>query len=341
MQLLSLLLALVSIFYIQAQRNIYCKEFSKGWSTLLKAVCAILIVLHHVSKFPKQWYGNEMDFGMKCFAQLVPLSPIIVGVFFFISGYGLMYSVTNKSDYLKDFGRKRLTKILIPWLLITLVNIALYETIIDDFNFVDYLGKFWNEGEAYLFGWFIPTLILFYIIFWQSYKIKDYTRAAILVTVMVLAKVLFCIMQGYGGYWWISDGCFPLGVWYYIYQNRVVAMNLRKVTLELLAFLLAVALVSINHGRYPPVILPEMVCLVIVLLSYNYKPIHNKIISFLSNISYDLFLVHTLFLFAAERLYTQIELPFFVWVFLILTASILGAWLYHGLCNEILRKIIK
>lgn len=88
-------------------------------------------------------------------------------------------------------------------------------------------------------------------------------------------------------------------------------------------------------------ILPEVMCASIALMSYFYMPASNSTIRFLSKKSYELFLVHFIFLFAADLLHTQIELPFFVWTIAILGLSILTAWGYHEVCYRLYKLIIK
>ena len=39
---------------------------------------------------------------------------LFVGIFFFLSGYGLIYSLKNKENYISNFFRKRFFKIFLP-----------------------------------------------------------------------------------------------------------------------------------------------------------------------------------------------------------------------------------
>lgn len=89
--------------------------FTKEWSFMSKGILAILIVLHHIATHLRVWYPEDSSWAISLFRQLIPISPILVGIFFFISGYGVMVSYQKtQGDYLKTFIRKRLGKICPP-----------------------------------------------------------------------------------------------------------------------------------------------------------------------------------------------------------------------------------
>lgn len=66
---------------------------SKQYTTMLKAVCCIIVILVHIP-LVKQ---NKLQDGIGSFAY------ICVTLFFLISAYGMKLSITKKQDYLKHF----------------------------------------------------------------------------------------------------------------------------------------------------------------------------------------------------------------------------------------------
>lgn len=132
--------------------------FNQQKSALLKAVLPFLIILHH------------------CACKGVPhLGPMLLaGVtlctwFFAISGFGLMTSYTVKGQaYLKGFVRKRVSRILIPFL-VAFCTYLLFESIAMKHPPMDYLSsKAFDNWLPY--SWFIFVILGGYALYWVIFR---------------------------------------------------------------------------------------------------------------------------------------------------------------------------
>lgn len=77
---------------------------SRESSISIKGISAVAIMLGHLGKITGFWF-------------LYPFwksALLFVGVFFMLSGYGLMYNYSNSSEYLNHFLKKRIVSILFP-----------------------------------------------------------------------------------------------------------------------------------------------------------------------------------------------------------------------------------
>ena len=88
----------------------------------MKGILSILVFLTHLDglklKKTSYYFFSRLTYGY-----------ILVGFFFFYSGYGLMKQYLTKKNYLKGFLRKRLIKILIPFYLVnTICGLLFYYT---------------------------------------------------------------------------------------------------------------------------------------------------------------------------------------------------------------------
>lgn len=83
-----------------ADRQILTKEVSKS----IKGISAIEIMIGHLGNVTGFWflYPNRKA------------GVLFVGLFFMISGYGLMYNLIHKNDYMEHFLTRRLLSVLIP-----------------------------------------------------------------------------------------------------------------------------------------------------------------------------------------------------------------------------------
>ena len=87
-------------------------SFNVSESLALKGILALGVVLGHLQIFCLKPYDYPIINQFAVFAQ--------VGVFFFISGYGLTAAYQTKGDlYLNGFVRHRITKIVLPLILAT------------------------------------------------------------------------------------------------------------------------------------------------------------------------------------------------------------------------------
>lgn len=109
-----LLMTLFGILVYRASFSDCCNQlFDREWSTALKGVCCIIVILVHI---PKE-YTTRLQDVVGSFAF------IAVTVFFLLSGYGLTMNKERKG-YLEHFWRNRLVSLLIPIFLVNLLKVC-------------------------------------------------------------------------------------------------------------------------------------------------------------------------------------------------------------------------
>ena len=91
---------------------------------------------------------------------------LFVGIFFMLSGYGLMYNLDNQEGYLSRFLRKRLLNLLIPAYMVYIIWGCLEGLLIKNFSlktFLEYilLSNFWLKTN-----WYVFEIAVFYIVFY-------------------------------------------------------------------------------------------------------------------------------------------------------------------------------
>lgn len=148
-----LLITLYDIGYVARHRkdgNYDLHPFDVQTSTCLKGLLALGIILGHLQIFCFRVHGQSSWFT----EQLIPLSQ--VGVFFFISGYGLTACYIRKGEhYLQGFLPKRLIRLLVPLILATVVYVAIFNVLSiskvgGDFNYGRYTASFFMVLLCYI-----------------------------------------------------------------------------------------------------------------------------------------------------------------------------------------------
>ncbi len=141
-----------------------------------------------------------------------------VAGFYFLSGFGLEYSVRNKNGYLQNFLQKRVFSILIQfWVIEAVASLVILVMYLD-------VGQAWNTLLTALFRhpvWFITELLVFYVLFFFSCMFKDVRWKLLFLFVSSIATMLM-MAEYYNDNLYIKSGMgFVLGVVWATYRNRI------------------------------------------------------------------------------------------------------------------------
>lgn len=99
-----------------------------------------------------------------------------VDIFIFLSGMGLYFAM-QKTKSMYAFYKKRLLRVLVPYLLSMPVFLFIMDFIVDKtkpYNYINHLsfGSFWlNSGQSYV--WFIALILVLYIVFPFIYEMVN------------------------------------------------------------------------------------------------------------------------------------------------------------------------
>lgn len=289
-------------------------------SKAVQGVCAVLIILHHLSQ-----NLTESTF-LSCFEEI---GVLMVGVFFFFSGYGLFTSLKTKDNYLKGFFRKRLPKILVPFYTVTIVFFITSLKAGEHYDLRRIIEVFtgWRFINDHM--WYIIEILILYIIFYIVFRlIKQDIPAIILMTVITAAIVVWSLRLGHGedysckywfmGEWWYNTTMmFIVGIWVAKFARPLAAFA-RKFYYVLLPVMVVLTVVfyRLTHWaleeysywmEYPgymgykekyiclslqlPMVIFFVLAVVLIMMKVNFN---NFIMRFLGMISLELYLIHNL-----------------------------------------------
>lgn len=309
------------------------EHMSKQNTEYYKGIFAIGILLHHVSQ--------RTNTGILFHDIFNIMGSIAVSVFFFISGYGLQKSFLKSSDYSKGFLKKRLSKVLVPYLVITFVRWIECFFCGTVYSVKDVVLAVVNGVPIVPFSWYIISIILWYIVYWALMKIfkQNYLGMVLGAFIVYIAYALTCIKLGYGIWWYIATPAIILGMVWAIFETKIIRSlksNTKRfwiiyiICFFCLIFLLSKAdsVVSIlnfeNSDNIIFTLRNILITLCFVLSTLKFK-IGNRGLSFLGKISFEIYLVQGL-LIEGPRWGINNE---FIWVTYIITATIIVAYLFH------------
>ena len=121
---------------------------NKKYTNCIKGICAIMVVMNHMFEESRLW-------GI-----------LAVAIFFFYSGYGLMYEYCNKKDYFKGFWKKRFKKVILPFWITNVFYILVFIFVKNrSYTILEIILSFFT-ASIMTTGWYIIAAIVMYVIFY-------------------------------------------------------------------------------------------------------------------------------------------------------------------------------
>lgn len=198
----------------------------------IKGISILAIFVSHVLIF-LAGKGYSADRFLDALAIRIQdgLSQLVVVMFLFYSGYGVMESIKTRGDgYLEAFPRKRILATLLNFDVAVLAFIALgfaLGTKISPLHAGLALVGWKSVGIP---NWYIFVILCCYAATHAAFRLFPGRRAAaawlVLVAVLAIQQAL-SVLKG-GQYWWYDTIlCYPAGVLHSLYKEPVVAFSRR------------------------------------------------------------------------------------------------------------------
>lgn len=335
-------LAIFNLKYFKGNNNFNDNYMSVAQCNDIRAFLAITIVLHHLS------LCVSSSIVLTAFSKI---PSIIINVFLFFAGYGLYVSSKRKPDYFKTFFKFRFSKILIPLLTSSVIYFVVRVFVIGSSVasiFSNMRNGFWVVSNS----WYIFSLIIFYFGFYIIYRFFGDRRVLALFLVFLytaLYIVTFKCVLGYGDYWVNASFGFLFGLMFASYEKEIITF-IRKHYLSSLLIIGFTALV-LNSSSFILSYVTEIwilrriiqwlaggsMCLLIIVITNKVK-IGNRITTFIGSISYEIYLIHGLFIaLFTQKFVVSNNILLFILVFVL---SIASAYALNAL-DKALCKLIK
>ncbi len=326
-------------------------HFTKDYELPLRGFFTLVIVYHHLSQ-----YLTEPG----PFLPLQEAGLLCVAIFFFYSGYGVMKNALAGKSYFHHYFVRRYSKIFVPFYLCNMIYLAVYFFTGERFG----LGL----SLKYLLGirlinpqsWYIIVIALFYLVFFLCFHLIRKPSVSLLVlAAFQIAFPTYCMVRGPGialfqGDWWFnSSSLFLVGVILARYEDRIMAISRKSylfwLGLSALLFLFLfpasirvkdqIEALLINEQIFVKEMLDNWISFIwqtlavisftafVFLLTLKIR-FSNRFLIFLGNHSFELYLIHGLFLeiLRGETVYVASD---FLYTLLVLSCSLAACWALH------------
>ena len=207
------------LFYSKFYNNKFNKNYlSKDNTTKINGFFIILVFFSHFQQYVT--ITNPHD---AIFYKVVGLvGQLMVTTFFFFSGYGIHESVKNKGEqYITNFFTHRFIPTYTNWFLaisaFLVLNILMHNTLTIEQVILSYIG--WESiGNS---NWYLFDIFVIYILFMISFNV--FKKEKMRIYGLTFLTILFIISLYFlkGGHWYNTLLCFPLGMFYSYYKDRI------------------------------------------------------------------------------------------------------------------------
>lgn len=285
MNLYFILIFIISLIGIKFYNKKFNKDYNnKSNSKAIKGIFILIVFFSHCLQYIS--LNNSLDlFAVKLtrwFDQLM------VAMFLFYSGYGVMQSIANKkNDYIKSIPKKRILNTLINF------NLALVAFVIINLIFkIDFsISKLilsligWeNIGNS---NWYIFVVLIMYLITYIAFTISksNYTLANKLIWILSIVFILFlkCYKESF---WYNTLLCYPFGITYSIYKNQIekytTYSNYNYIVILIVSLLSFIIIKKYEQNFIFYEFLAITFCFIVILLTMKFE-LKSKILIWFGN----------------------------------------------------------
>ncbi len=333
------------------------QAFSLKNSKAFQGFLAGFVIMHHIYII----LHNEMGYegSLELFKHT---GVIIVGFFFFCSGYGLITSLNEKENYLKGFMKKRVCTVLVPFFICNYTYMIATLLMGKTYSMNNLLYAFFGLKLLNSQMWFAVEILILYICFYLIFRfIQNEKVAYIVMGLLVVAMIVWSLLLGHdrtdevvgtwfrGEWWYNTSFIFYIGMLVARFKDVLIPRIKKHYYLCLVAF----SALSIGLGFITRYLiaekgywiettsymgyaekfqtlafqLPMVACLVAVILLIMMKArFYNKALSMLGKISLEIILINNVFIMGFIKLAVNHE---FLYVMLVFVATTLAAMIIY------------
>ena len=190
-------------------------DFNLQRTLPIRGLLALLIIIHHSSQ-------RVTELHLPIIGSFIYWGGPILGVFFFLTGYGLMASYMKKQNaYLSDFISHRFLRLLPAFIIATTAYLS-YFSIKTDTNAFVKITKLIDGVTPLPTSWFVYAVLLSYLMFYFFARIlKSPNKLMIAMWVFSLLYAELTRHYNWGFWWYSSIFSLNIGICFAVYERRI------------------------------------------------------------------------------------------------------------------------
>lgn len=301
-------------------------DFDKRNTDSIRGLTAIALVVVHAIE------DNFLDYNI-IINLIGQCGFLCVAVYFFLSGYGLIFSVQHNDKYLDRFLINKALRLLIPVYSSEILYIIFY-LISGKITFDDLIDivLFWKYVR---FSWFVISIGIIYIIFFISFSYVKKFNQALFFIFLIFVTYIICILLSINSIYYKCIPAFIVGCLFALYYKNI-KLFLMRIYLSSFCFIgvivFLVGVGKLGNNLIKAGLYSIALCVSIIYFSDKIK-ITSRAITWLSTISYELYLIHGLVIVMCKKSDNYLS------IFVIIIISLILATGLSFVSKRILRTI--
>lgn len=312
-------------------------DFKSGFSDYMspqktgavKGIFVIIVFLSHSMQYT-QLSDGFLDISFRWVMGV--LSQLMVVMFLFYSGYGIALSLEKKPGYVKTIPSKRFFRVWYHFALAIPLFYVVGLLTGKNYGVKRLLLSFIGVSGVGNSNWFIFVILLLYALtfFVFVFAKEKLVGGTAVLTVLCVGAVGVLYYFKRGDYWWYDTLlCYPLGMWYYIFKQKIdkflfksMKNRIAALSVSFAAFLcLAVLLEVFNKTR--KIFIPQALvfALLVVFFTVSFS-VDNKVLRFFGKHVFSVYILQRIPMIIMKKLGLVSNPPVFTLVCFALTVAL-------------------
>lgn len=315
--------------YLRGGQN-YKSDYLTLKNTInLRGIFSLVIIIHHSRA--RTEVLNDTIIG----SILTAVGYLVVGMFFFLSGYGIRESMTSKEKYRETFFKRRIVPYYADYLVFTVIYLLYSLVVGEKINIITLIkAVIWKENYIYN-GWYLNIALIMYLSFQVAFILKKWLKEEKILLIIFVVYCCVCMMTEQSIIFIQSIFGLPMGYCWSVKKKDIdKIINKHFILCFFCSFVLFDFTLIVGNwytvGFLQLVVRAISVCFFdfFVICCLMIVQIQNKFTTFLGNISLELYVIHGIWVEIFDQKIVSLfgVCSYFIKVII---CSVTSAWLLH------------
>lgn len=253
----------IKIYPIKFNDNYLSKENT----ACIKGIFILIVFISHASTY----FTYDLKHSSLTLSFLYHISQLMVTMFLFYSGYGVLESIKKKKEkYVEAIPKNRILKTLFHFDIAVLTFIIINQIIGNNYSIFRNIVALTGWLDVGNSNWYIFAILVLYFTTYISFTLyKKDTKKGVLLNLLltILVMITFYSLKGPENcHWYNTLLCYPFGMIYSLYKDKINKIIFNNKNYYLLLITFAIFFISIKKVQYENIIFYSIIAILFVSL---------------------------------------------------------------------------
>ena len=233
---LYIIVFIIALWGITPRRNEQerLQYMSKDSTDAIKGIFILLVFFRHANEYVKNSGFDYSSLADSLFSMTDSfLNQLIVVMFLFFSGYGIIYSISNKGDsYISNIPKHRVLNTLLNFDIAVACFIILSFIIGHSFDTKTIILSFTGWESVGNSNWYIFVILICYLSTWLVFALNRGNRSILTVTLLnfglLIIATIALALAGKPSHWYNTIFAYPIGMMFGLFKERFDSLVNKK-----------------------------------------------------------------------------------------------------------------